>query len=130
MQKSREMLSPLGFPSPQGTKRPSCPHLVRYWGWSTYTPSWYFSRTVSRSRLARLLAACEASMMWGDFMASASRETQPGEKNRPLSTDSTLPQTGERFQMENDRRKTNLGLCPRGKAHPLQVCSSLRSSGS
>ena len=57
------------------------PYLVRYCGCSTYTPSWYLSGTVSRSRLASVLAAWEASMMCWDLIASASMETQPGEEN-------------------------------------------------
>lgn len=52
------------LPAPHPNNAPGCSHLVRNWGCSTYTPSGYFSFTLSRSRLARALAACETSMMW------------------------------------------------------------------
>lgn len=83
-------VSPGGVPSPQAQRGQLLSYLVRHWGWSTYTPSWYLSCTVSRSRLARVLAACEASTMLWDFSASASKETQPGEENIPPKSPASI----------------------------------------
>lgn len=109
------------------TNQPSPPdaHLVRHWGCSTYTPSWYFSPTVSRSRLARVLAAWEASIMWLDFKASAMRDTHPEERTCTLNTDanwSPLQRDASRSVLGEEARCSSSSLSSVPGGRTAQSC--------
>lgn len=112
-------LSSLKTKQTSGPLNPPEAHLVRHWGWSTYTPSWYFSPTVSRSRLARVLAAWEASIMWQDFKASAKRETQPEERTDILNTEAHGLSCTEMLQLTSVLRTS--------ESHSTKLCCANHS---
>lgn len=53
--------------------------------------------------------------MCSDFIASASMETQPGEKNTFPKCHTNLSHVTERLQGGSDKREADLSICLHGK---------------